>query len=201
MSVLDERTCVAVEVDRLFGVEEHVLAGVDLEDEVFQGTHSHDAGNLLLLGLRHVGILASLVADTASIADHQFHQVVGIDHRTLAALHLAVGQLHHAVAEVGQFLAPLEAQTVEQDTEHLEVIVLLVAHHIYHLIDREVLETELGCAYVLSHIHRGAVRTKQEFLVQSFCSQVSPHRAVLAAIEEAFLQAFHHLLLTLQIGI
>ena len=43
VGVLDERTCVAIEVDTLFWVEEHVLAGIYLEDEVLQRSETHDA--------------------------------------------------------------------------------------------------------------------------------------------------------------
>ena len=43
VGILDERTCVAVEVDTLFWVEEHVLAGIYLEDEVLQRSETHDA--------------------------------------------------------------------------------------------------------------------------------------------------------------
>ena len=43
VGVLDERTCIAVEVDTLLRVEEHVLAGIHLEDEVLQRSETHDA--------------------------------------------------------------------------------------------------------------------------------------------------------------
>ena len=43
VGILDERTCITVEVDTLFWVEEHVLACVHLEDEIFQGSKTHDA--------------------------------------------------------------------------------------------------------------------------------------------------------------
>ena len=56
-----------------------------------------------------------------------------------------------------QFLAPLESETVEEYGEHLEMVVLLVAHYIYHLVDGEVLESHLCCADILCHIYRGAI--------------------------------------------
>ena len=49
--------------------------------------------------------------------------------------HLALGQLHHAVGEVGDVVAPLcVAQLLEDQLEYLEVVVLLVAHHIDHVV-------------------------------------------------------------------
>ena len=100
-----------------------------------------------------------------------------------------------------EVLAPAESQLVEQDGQHLEVVVLLVAYHVDHLVDRVVLETEFGGADVLSHIHGGAVGTEQELLVETFCLKVGPNRSVISAVEQAFLQTFHHLLLAFKVGV
>ncbi len=105
--------------------------------------------------------LAQLVAGLTGIGNHLCDEVIGIHHRSLTALHLAVGELHHSVGEVDKVLAPLEAQTVEQDGEHLEVIVLLIAHHVDHLVDGIVTETKLGRTDVLRHVDRSSVGTKQ----------------------------------------
>ena len=70
MGILDEGARVAVEVDGLFGIEEHVLAGIHLEDEVFQGTHAHDAGNLVALFLADVIKLSQLFARLSGIGNH-----------------------------------------------------------------------------------------------------------------------------------
>ena len=47
IGVLNEGTCVAVEVNGLFGVEEHVLSGIHFEDEVFEGTQTDFACHLM----------------------------------------------------------------------------------------------------------------------------------------------------------
>ena len=60
-----------------------------------------------------------------------------------------------------EVLTPVEAELVEEDREHLEVVVLLVAHHVDHLVDGVVLEAELGGTDVLSHVYRCAVATEQ----------------------------------------
>ena len=100
-----------------------------------------------------------------------------------------------------QVLTPLEAQFIQQDREHLEVVVLLVAHHVDHLIDGEILEAQLGCTDVLRHIYAGTIGTEQQLLIQALLGQVGPYRTVFSAIEETLLQTFFHLLLTFQIGV
>ena len=76
---------------------------------------------------------------------------------------------------MNQVLAPLEAEAVEQDREYLEVVVLLVTYYVNHLVDREVLETEVGSTDVLSHVDRSAVRTEQELLVETLVGEVCPY--------------------------
>ena len=158
MGVLDEGACVTIEVNRLLRIEKHILAGIDFQDKVLQGTHTDNAGNLLLLGFRHIGVLASLITHTTSIFYHQLHQVVSINYSAFATLHLAIGKLHHAVREVHQFLTPLEAQTVQQNAKHLEVVVLLIAYDIDHLVYGIVLEAHLGSTDILCHIDGSTVR-------------------------------------------
>ena len=199
---MDEWPRVAVEINRLLGVEEHVLAGINLEDEVFEGTHSHDAGNLLCLFLGEVFQLVDLVAaHLAGISNHLGNEVICIHHGAFAALHLAVGQFHHAVGEVHKVLAPLEAKFVKQDREHLEVIVLLIAHHIDHLVNGKVLKAQLGRSDVLRHVNTGTIGAQQQFLVQAFAGEVCPDRAILAAVEEPFVEALHHLFLAFEVGL
>ena len=84
--------------------------------------------------------------------DHTFYQIVCVYHGAFAALHLTVGEFDHAIGEVHEALAPFKAETVEEEREDLEVIVLLVAHHIDHLVDGIVAETEFGSTDVLGHV-------------------------------------------------
>ena len=198
---MDERTCIAVEIDTLLWIEEHVLAGIDLQNEVFQRAHAHDAGNLGSLFLAHIVEFPQFHRCFQGILYHQLHQVVGIDNSSLTTLHLAVRQLHHTVREVYQLLAPLEAQTIQQDREHLEVIVLFVAHHIDHLVDGEILETHLCRSDVLGHVDAGSIATEQQLLIQSLVGKVCPYRVILMALEESLGETFLHLGLTFQIGL
>ena len=170
MSVLDERSRIAVEINRLLGVEQHVLAGIHFQDEIFQGSHTYDAGNLMTLIFCHVVKFTQFHRGFVGIFHHQFHQVIGIHHRSLSRLHLAIGQFHHTVAEVCQFLTPLESESVEQYREHLEMVVLLVAHHVNHLINGEVFVTHLSRTNVLRHIDTCAIAAEQQLLVQALVS-------------------------------
>ena len=80
------------------------------------------------------------------------------------------------------------------------MVVLLVAHHIDHLIDGIVAETQLGRTDVLRHVDRSTVRTKQQLLIQAVFRQIGPNRTVFAAIEEPFGESFLHLFLPFEVG-
>ena len=81
------------------------------------------------------------------------------------------------------------------------MVVLLVAHDVYHLINGVVIEAHLGGADVLRHVDRRAVRAEQQFLVEALVSEVCPHAAVLLAEEKSLFEAFLHLGLTFQISL
>ena len=53
------------------------------------------------------------------------HEVIRVHNRALAALHLALGEEDHAVAEVVEVFGPGVAQFVQNVEEHLEVVLLL----------------------------------------------------------------------------
>ena len=94
---MNEGTGVTIEVDTLLRIEEHILARIDLEDEVLQGTHANNAGNLVALCLTHIVELTQLHRGLVSILYHQCHQVVGINNRSLTTLHLTVWQFYHTI--------------------------------------------------------------------------------------------------------
>ncbi len=100
-----------------------------------------------------------------------------------------------------QVFAPAEAETVEQQREHLEVIVLLVAHHIYHAVDGIVVVPHLGGADVLGHVYRGTVGAQQQLVVEPLGGEVGPYGAVVAAVEQPLVEALEHLGLALEIGL
>jgi len=100
-----------------------------------------------------------------------------------------------------EVLAPLEAEAVEEQREHLEVIVLLVAHHVYHPVDGEILIAELGGADVLGHVDAGAVGAQQELMVEAGVGEVGPDRPVVPAIHDPLLDAGEHKVLPLEIGV
>ena len=108
ISILDERSCITIEIDTFLRIEEHVLTGIDLQDEVLQSTHTHDASHLLAFCLTHIVEFSQFHRGFQGIIDHQLHQIVGIDNGSLTALHLAVWQFYHTVGEMHEFLTPLE---------------------------------------------------------------------------------------------
>ena len=200
--VLDERAGVTVEVDGLRGIEEHVLARINLEDEVFQRTETDFAGNLVgfCLGdtLQRVDFI---LTDFVRVIHHLIHQIIGINHGAFTGFHLTVREFDHTVREMHKFLTEGESETVEQYRQYLEVVLLLVAHHIDHLVDGEVLEAKLGCSDILGHVDGSAVRTEQQFLIQSVFGEVCPNRTIFTTIELSTRQTFLHFGLTLEVGV
>ena len=154
----------------------------------------------MFFGFGHVTVLAGFVHGAACLFDHAFDEIVGVDHRALTALHFAVGEFDHAVGEVHEALSPLETETIEQEREHLEVVVLLVADDIDHFVDGIVAETEFGGTDVLGHVDRSSVRTEEELLIESVLREIGPNGAVFAAIEEAFGESFLYLFLAFEVG-
>ena len=102
---------------------------------------------------------------------------------------------------MNQFLSPLESELIQQDGQHLEVVVLFVTHHINHLVDGIVLKPEFGRADILRHVDGRAVAAQQEFLIQAFRRQICPHGTIFFLIEESFLESFEHHRLPFQIGL
>ena len=100
-----------------------------------------------------------------------------------------------------QIFSPLESQLVEQDRKHLEVVVLFVAYHVYHLVYRIIGKALFGSTDVLGHVNRGTIGTEQQFLVKSFGGKVCPYRTVFLAVEDTFFQTFQHFLFPFQIGV
>ncbi len=81
------------------------------------------------------------------------------------------------------------------------MIVLLVAYHVNHLVDGEVLIAELGCAYVLGHVDRCSVTAQQQLVVKAVGGEVGPHRAIVLAEHYTFFQALKHFFLAFKVGV
>ena len=162
MGILDERAGVAVEVDRLARIEKHRLFRVHLQDEILERAQSDHRGNGVGLLFRTAVELAQLVRHLAGRGYHVCDQVVGIDHRAFARLHLAFGKLHHAVGKMRDMVAPVGiAQFLEDELQHLKMVVLLVAHDINHVVEPVLLEAAVSRAEVLRHVDRGAVAAQE----------------------------------------
>ena len=202
MGVLDERPRIAVEVDGFARVEKHGLLGVNLENEVFECPESHHAADVGGLFGGGVVQLAQFARHLHGGRYHIFNQVVGIHDRSFARLHFSFGQFHHAVGEVEDVVAPcLVAELFQYEFEDLEVVILLVAHHVDEFVEAVVLETAVGRAEVLRHVDRGAVAAQQQLFVQPVGGEVYPHRVVGTAVEDPFAESLFHQLLAQQVGL
>ena len=199
--VLDERAGIAVEVDGFLWIEQHVLDRIHFEQEVFECAQRQRAVKRARFRFGQLGRLAERFGCLAGRAFHLVHQVVGIHHRALARFHLAFGQFHHAVGEVDDFVAPGIAEFFQHPFQHVEMVVLFVAHHVNQPVGLPFLVAQSSRAQVLRHIDRSAVFAQQQFLVQALVAQVGPHRAVFLADEHAVGQAFLHNSLARQIGL
>ena len=74
-------------------------------------------------------------------------------------------------------------QFLEHQLEHLEVVVLFVAHDIDHVVELVILEAAVGRAQILRHVDRSPVAAQQQFLVQPVGREVDPDRIVGTAVE------------------
>ena len=191
----------ALQIDAGGGVEEHALLRVHLQEEVLQRGQADHLVQGRLLRLAEVVQLAELLAHAARLAHHFVDQVVCVNHGAFAALHLAAGQVHHAVAQVEELIGPGEAELLEDDEQDLEVVVLLVAHGVDELAEAGVfLEALDGRADVLRHVHAGAIAAQQHLLVQTLLGVVHPHGAILL-VEHALFQPFEHIGLAQHVGL
>ena len=78
MGILDERSCITVEVNRFLRIEEHCLSWVYLEDEVLQGTEADHLEECILLLLREVVDLSKLERSLLCSIVHGCNQIVCI---------------------------------------------------------------------------------------------------------------------------
>ena len=79
-------------------------------------------------------------------------KVVGIHNLPFPGLHLAFRQVNHTVGKVVKILGPAEAQLLEHIEKHLEMVLLLRAHHIEESVERPVLVPRYGGADILGNV-------------------------------------------------
>ena len=100
-----------------------------------------------------------------------------------------------------QILSPLEAEAVQQNGQHLEMVILFIAYHINHLVDRIILKTQFGCSDILGHIDGCTILTKQKFFIKSLIGQIGPNRPIIMTNKETFFQSALYFCLSYQIGL
>ena len=97
MSVLDERSCIAVEVDGFLRIEEHGLPWVHLEDEVLKRSKAyHPEESVLFLG-REIIDFAEFHGCLLGGIVHRCYKIVGVNDSSFAGLHLAFRKFYHTV--------------------------------------------------------------------------------------------------------
>jgi len=75
---------------------------------------------------------------------------------------------------VVQSACPFVSHFLQRQCQHLEVVVLFIAHHVDMAV-KVVIIVSYDCgAQVLCHIDRGAVRPEQELLVEPLFGEVDP---------------------------
>ena len=95
-----------------------------------------------------------------------------------------------------------ESKFLEDQEQHLEVVLLLVAHGVHLAVEvGEVGKSEDGCADVLGHVNCGAVAPEKEFFVQAVVGEVHPDGAVLFLKEHPVDQALLHMLFAKEVGV
>ena len=72
-------------------------------------------------------------------------------------------------------VSPLEAELLENELQHLEMIVLLISHNVYVLVQIIFGESPFSSTEVLCHVDGSTVAPEQEFPVQTVGSKVAPY--------------------------
>ena len=86
-------------------------------------------------------------------------------------------------------IRPLETELSENELQHLEMVVLLIADNINVAVKLVFGESPLGSSEVLGHIHRSSVAPEQEFSVKPVRGKVTPYGTVRILHEHAHIQS------------
>ena len=97
MRILNKGTGIAVEIDRLLRIKQHLLARIHLQNEILQSPQTNHMIKLILLGLIHIIQLPGLLRRCLRLQIHILNKIVGVNYGALAAFHLPLGKLHHTV--------------------------------------------------------------------------------------------------------
>ena len=201
MSILNEGAGIAVEIDGLLRIEKHLLARIHLEYEILQGPQTNHVVKTLLFRFVYIGQLTAFIRSGFCLEVHILNQLVGIHYRAFTGLHLALRQFYHAVRQMEYALCPVETELAENEFQHLEMIVLLVADHINVRIQIEFGETALCGTQILRNINRSTVGTKQQLAVEPVGGKVAPDAAVRVLHEHSAVEPLLHEFLAQKVGL
>ena len=196
MSILDERTGIAVKVDGLLRIEEHGLLRIHLDNEVLKGAKANHTVKLLFLVLGKISKLATLFGSLLCLLIHGLDKVVSIYNGTLAGLHLSFRQLYHTVRQVVDLVCPVKAKLLKYELKYLEMIILLITHHINVGVKIIVCETPFGGAKVLGDVNGSTVAAKHQLAVKTVGGKVAPYGTIGLTLEYTHIKALLNQFLT-----
>ena len=98
-------------------------------------------------------------------------------------------------------VGPFESQLLEDQFQHLEVVVLLVADHIDVRVKVIFSETPFGRSQILGDVNRRSVRTDEKLPVQTVSREVAPHGTVRILDEHSHIQTLLYQLFAEKVGL
>ena len=98
-------------------------------------------------------------------------------------------------------IRPVEPELFENQLEHLEMVILLIAHHIYVRIQLVFRESAFCGTEILGNIHRCTIGAEKQFAVKSVGGKVTPYRPVRIFYKDSHIQASLYEFLTEKISI
>ena len=97
VSILDEWSGIAIEVDGFLRVKEHCLLRIDLYDKVLESAKTNHMVESALLLFSHIGELARLLGCGLGLFIHLLDKVIRIHNGTLPRFHLTLREFHHSI--------------------------------------------------------------------------------------------------------
>ena len=201
MSILNKRTGVTIEIDRLLRIKEHGLARIHLKNEVLKSTKADHLEERILLLSRKIINLSKLHRSLLCSIVHSRNQIISIYNCSLTRLHLTLRKLHHTIRKVVNAVSPIETKLTKNKFKHLEMVVLLVTYDIDMFIEAILCKTLLSSTKILSHIDRSTVTTEKKLSVKTVSSKIAPHRSVLLLLEDITLKTLLHESLTEEVSL
>ena len=89
-------------------------------------------------------------------------------------------------------ISPIESQLLTNQWQHLEMVILLVTHHVYLLIHVKLVEPIVCRTNILRHVNGSPVIPQQQLVIQPITGKISPHASGIFPVKHAVSQTFQH---------